>query len=74
MSEQDPRYSMVIEWSNEDHTYIVSFLEWGVNTHTHGDTYEEAVRSGQEVLADLIALWRDLTRPLPEPRVFATTA
>ena len=67
------RYSLVIEWSNEDQTYVVSFPEWGEQTHTHGDTYEEAVKHGQEVLADLIELWSRLGRPLPEPRVFATT-
>lgn len=32
------RYSLVIEWSNEDQTYVVSFPEWGDNTHTHGET------------------------------------
>ncbi|MFI5272536.1 MAG: type II toxin-antitoxin system HicB family antitoxin [Ktedonobacterales bacterium] len=67
-------YSMVIEWSNEDHTYIVSFPEWGDITHTHGDSYEEAVRHGCEVLDDLIAIWQQQGRSLPEPRVFAASA
>jgi len=56
MSEQ-PRYSLVIQWSDEDQAYIVSFPEWeahGLIGHTHGDTYEEAVRKGQEVLHLLI--------------------
>lgn len=74
MSVPAMHYSLLIEWSNEDQTYVVSFPEWGENTHTHGDTYEEAVKHGQEVLADLIELWGRLGRPLPEPRVFATTA
>lgn len=73
MNADKSRYSMVIEWSNGDSTYVVSFPEWGENTHMHGDTYEEAVKHGQDVLADLTALWRDLGRPLPAPRVFATT-
>ncbi len=67
-------YSMVIQWSDEDHKFIVSFPEWGEYTHTHGDTYEEAVRNGQEVLADLVQLWQEQGRTLPAPRVFATSA
>ena len=29
------RYSMVIEWSDEDQAYIVSLPEWGDLVHTH---------------------------------------
>ncbi|HEX2350810.1 MAG TPA: type II toxin-antitoxin system HicB family antitoxin [Ktedonobacterales bacterium] len=51
----------------------MSFPEWGDRTHTHGATYEEAVRNGQEVLDDLVALWRRQNRPLPQPATFATS-
>ncbi len=70
MNEQPPRYSMTIQWSDEDQTYVVSFPEWGDHTHTHGATFEEAAHNGQEVLADLIALWRRQGRALPEPQTF----
>jgi len=53
MSEQ-PHYSMVIEWSDEDHIYIVSLPEWGTYAQTHGATYNEAVCAGQEVLHMLV--------------------
>lgn len=66
-----PHYSMVIEWSDEDQKYVVSFPEWGPHTHTHGATYEEAVLNGRQVLNDLIDLWREQGRALPQPRVFA---
>lgn len=66
-----PHYSMTIEWSDEDQKYIVSFPEWGAVTHTHGDTYAEAVQNGQDVLADLIDLWQEEGRTLPQPRLFA---
>ena len=72
MREESSRYSMVIQWSDEDAKYIVSFPEWGAHTHTHGASYEEAVRNGQEVLADLIALWLRQGRTLPQPATFAT--
>jgi predicted RNase H-like HicB family nuclease len=68
----NPHYAMVIEWSDKDHTYVVRFPEWGDATHTHGASYEEAVRNGHDVLEDLIDLWREQGRPLPQPRVFAS--
>jgi predicted RNase H-like HicB family nuclease len=68
-------YSMLIEWSDEDHAYLVTLPEWAdyVNTPTtHGATYEEAVKRGQEALEDLIAIWRDRGTPLPTPRTRAS--
>ena len=70
MSER-PRYSMLIQWSDEDRVYIVSLPEWGDLIHTHGDTYEEAARMGNEVLEMLVEAARESGEPLPEPRVFA---
>lgn len=67
-------YTLVISWSDEDQTYVVSFPEWGDVTHTHGATYEEAAKNGQEVLADLVELWREQGRMLPEPKMFAVSA
>jgi predicted RNase H-like HicB family nuclease len=70
MSEQ-PRYSMRIEWSDEDRIYIVSLPEWGKYAQTHGATYDEAVRNGQEVLRMLIESAHAANEPLPAHRVFA---
>ncbi len=70
MSEQ-PHYSMVIEWSDEDHIYIVSLPEWGKYAQTHGATYDEAVRAGQEVLRMLVDSACAQGESLPAPRVFA---
>jgi predicted RNase H-like HicB family nuclease len=70
MTEQ-PRYSMLIEWSEEDRLYIVSLPEWGKYAHTHGATYAEAVRHGEEVLELLIASACAEGKPLPTPRLFA---
>ena len=71
------RYSMLIEWSDEDQAYIVSFPEWesaGLIGHTHGDTYAEAVHQGEEMLAFLVASAQADGDPMPAPRRFATTA
>lgn len=41
------RYSMRIEWSDEDRVFVVSLPEWGGFVHTRGGTYEEAIRQGR---------------------------
>ncbi len=45
---------MVIQWSADDQIYAVSRPEWGKYARTHGATYEDSVRNGQEVLQMLI--------------------
>lgn len=71
MSETAPHYTIVIQWSDDDHVHVVSLPEWGDLTHTHGDTYEEALQRGRELLDLLIQSRRDRNETLPEPRVFA---
>ena len=69
-----PRYSMIIQWSDEDGLYIVSFPEWeaaGHIAHTHGATYEEAVGNGREALELLIESARETGADMPAPRTFA---
>ncbi len=76
MSEQ-LHYSMLIQWSGEDQAYLVTLPEWEGRVFgpvTHGDTYEEAVRNGNEVLEMLVEAARESGESLPEPRVFATSA
>jgi predicted RNase H-like HicB family nuclease len=67
-----PHYSMVIEWSDEDDAYIVTVPELP-GCMTHGVTYVEAVKQGQ----DAIESWIDAARadgdPIPAPRTFALT-
>lgn len=67
-------YSMIIEWSEVDQAFLVTLPEWAdrVNTpSTHGDTYEEAVRNGNEVLELLIESTLEDGDPLPQPKVYA---
>lgn len=75
MSEQ-LHYSMLIQWSDEDRAYLVTLPEWEGRVFgpvTHGDTYEEAVRNGNEVLAMLVEVAQEDGEPLPAPRVFAAS-
>jgi predicted RNase H-like HicB family nuclease len=71
MSEQYEHYSMIIQWSDEDNAYIVTVPELP-GCRTHGKTYEEAVRQGQDAIATWIDGSRDLGLPIPEPRILKT--
>lgn len=68
------RYSMLIEWSEEDQAYLVTLPEWAdrvMMPATHGDTYSEAVKNGQEVLELLVESAAQDGEPLPTPKVHA---
>lgn len=71
------RYSIVIEWSDEDQAYVVLLPEWQDRVYqpvTDGATYEEAARKGQNVLDTLIEQAQQHGEPLPEPRVHVASA
>jgi predicted RNase H-like HicB family nuclease len=59
-------YSIVIQWSPVDQVYVASLPEFGPYALTHGETYAEAVRNGEEALTLLM----ETTTPLPQPDVF----
>jgi predicted RNase H-like HicB family nuclease len=58
-------YSIFIQWSNDDRKYIASLPEFGPYCHTHGDTYEEALKNGQEVLELLVEDYQAQGKALP---------
>lgn len=60
------QYSVLIQWSEEDQSYVASLPEFGPYALTHGASYEEALRNAREVLDLLI----EDTSPLPSPRTF----
>jgi predicted RNase H-like HicB family nuclease len=61
------QYSILIQWSDEDHKYVVSLPEFGPYAHTHGDTYTEALKNGEQVIELLIEEYQALGRTLPKP-------
>lgn len=63
-------YTIIIQWSDENECYVVSFPEWGEFCHTHGDTYEEALTNAQEVLEMLIESSFEEGETLPKPLTF----
>jgi antitoxin HicB len=66
-------YSMMIQWSDEDQCYVVflpDFADRVAQPCTHGDTYEEAARHGQEVIESYLEFWQEEGQPLPTPKTF----
>jgi predicted RNase H-like HicB family nuclease len=66
--ERYKHYSMTIEWDPDDRIYVVRVPELP-GCATHGATYEEAVRQGQDAIEswiDAAIAWGD---PVPAPRV-----
>jgi antitoxin HicB len=75
---QPPRYAMHIAWSEKDQAYLVTLPEWMPRllndiAVTHGATYEEAARNGQEALELLIEDAQASGQPLPEPQTIEYT-
>ena len=58
-------YTMLIEWSDEDQIYIVTLPEFGDFCKTHGETYAEAVKNGEEVLEMLLESYEKDHLPAP---------
>lgn len=71
MNEQYTHYSMVIQWSVPDEAYIVTVPELP-GCKTHGDTYEEAVKNGQEVIELWIDALKASGKAVPAPRVLVS--
>ena len=63
-------YSMNIQWSDEDKAYIVTVPELP-GCRTHGATYEEAVKQGQDAIDSWIMVAHELGHPVPPPNKIA---
>ena len=63
-------YSMVIQWSKKDNCFVVTLPEWGELCQTYGDTYEEALKNGKEVLQLMVNSSLAEGTSLPEINAF----
>lgn len=62
-------YTIVIQWSDEDSCYLVHLPDFpSQQFHTHGATYEEALKNAQEVLELLVEEYQQDGKPLPKPK------
>ncbi len=66
---EDPHYSMIIAWSDEDRAFIVTVPELP-GCQTHGYTYEEAVRQGEDAMATWLDGAREDGEPFPAPHTY----
>ena len=64
-----PRYTVVIQWSDEDRCYVATLPEWGPYCSAYGDSYEEAAKNAQEVL-ELLMDRQPSEPPVPAPELF----
>ena len=64
------KYSMTIRWSDEDDTYLVWLPEFDPKPGTHGATYEEAARRGQELIESHLGWLAAEGKPAPDPGVY----
>ena len=63
------RYSMIIQWSDEDQLFLVTipeFAERVVMPCTHGKTRDEAIRKGEEVIEMYLEAWLAECESIPE--------
>ena len=66
------RYSMIIQWSDEDELYLVTipeFKELVIMPCTHGKTREEAIRNGEEVIEMYLEAWQAEGQSIPLPQI-----
>ncbi|MBW4667096.1 MAG: type II toxin-antitoxin system HicB family antitoxin [Cyanomargarita calcarea GSE-NOS-MK-12-04C] len=64
------RYSMILQWSDEDELFLVTIPEFSdrvVMPCTHGKTREEAICKGEEVIEMYLEAWQAENEPIPEP-------
>ena len=69
----EPRYSMEIEWSPKDQAFVVTLPEWAdryAQPVADGATYEEAAARGRNALENYIQFAREDGLALPTPRVY----
>ncbi len=61
-------YSITIQWSDRDQAYLVNVPELP-GCHTHGDSYEEALKNAIEVIELWIETAKEQGWPIPQPQI-----
>ena len=67
-------YTMVLQWSEEDQTFLVFFPELANEYEgpaTDGETYELAVKRGTNALENMLEVLREEGKALPVPATYA---
>lgn len=65
------RYSMIVQWSDEDRLFLVTIPEFAdrvIMPCTHGKTRSKAIHKGEEVIEMYLEAWEAEGESIPEPR------
>lgn len=68
------RYSLLIQWSEEDRLYLVTLPEFAsiaMQPCTYGKTYEEAIANAQEAIASYLEYCLEVGLVPPNPTTVA---
>ena len=63
----EPRYEVIIYWSDEDRAFIAEVPELP-GCAADGSTYAKALSNVQGIIEEWIETAKELGRPIPEPR------
>jgi len=63
----EPKYEMIVYWSQEDKAFIVEVPELP-GCMADGQTYHEAVANAEVIINEWISTAKELGRPIPRPR------
>ena len=66
-SKHEPRYEMIIYWSEEDDVFIVEVPELP-GCAADGRTYNAAVANAETIIKEWIETAHELGRPVPQPK------
>lgn len=61
------KYEIILYWSNDDQAYIAEVPELA-GCMADGNTYDEALKNAETVIAEWIETATELGRPIPEPK------
>lgn len=68
------KYQVTIAWSEEDNCYLVylpDFIDEIMQPVSHGNTYQEALQHGLEVMDELILALQANGKSLPIPKLIS---
>ena len=63
----EPRYELIIYWSEEDDAFIVEVPELA-GCMADGRTYQEAVANAEGIIREWLETAQELGRPIPQPK------
>lgn len=70
----NPKDRVTIVWNQEDNCYLVYLRDLSneiLQPVSHGDTYQEALKNGKDVMEELILHLQATGKPLPTPRLMS---